>query len=352
MLFFLAWNSCWGQEQAKWHPGHYALYMDRAFVEVPQSHAQYRELTERFERFVAALPDEIIGVQGPAYWGMLEPDKDRYDFSLVEEQLRIASKYGKRLFFTLSEKSFVEKRKPTPAYLESDPVYGGGVIRFENSRGSQARIWNPAVLERFNRLVVALGKRFDREPNFEGIEFVETALNVNLAQDKSSAAEYLDALKTRLIVAKKAFPLSVVLQETNWFPGHDQRRMMEDFFKFCFETGVGIGGPDLIPDAERAAERPRIPAYEFYPRYAGRMPLAADVQVPQYTGRMGDKKLGKLTASGIYDMGVNTLKLNYIFWAAYDTKDANFIFSKEVIPLLKEVHGRINENRPEKVGRR
>ena len=340
LTFFLISNPSWAQNNIKWHPGHYALPLDHTFLTINKNPAA----AEKFERLVASLPDEIIGVQGGAYWSMLEPKEDIYDFSLIEEQLRICTKYKKYFFCTISEKQFDGKTNPVPDYVTNEPKYHGGLIPFKDGHGSQARIWDSLVLERFNKLIAAMGKQFDNKLYFEGIEFVETALNIDFGVE-FSPAEYVNALKQRLTAAKKAFPTSVVIQETNWLPGASKGQLA-DFFQFCNKIGVGIGGPDLIPDAERVPERPRIPAYEFFPQYAGKMPLASDVQSPQYLGCFGKKIIGTLTPEGIYNMGVNTLKLNYIFWGVCDWKNTNFTFSQDVIPYIKHMKGKINTDRP------
>ena len=335
-------GSSWAQKDVKWHPGHYALTIDHSLLSMGHNPAA----AARFERWVASLPDEITGVQSGAYWSTLEPQKDRYDLSIIEEQLRICAKYKKRLFLTVSEKQFGTSDVPVPDYIVSDPQYRDGLVTFTDMPVTQARIWDPAVLGRFNRLLVQMGKRFDQEPYFEGVEFVETALRLDYKREKYDPAKYISSLKKRLAAAKKAFPTSVVIQETNWIPGAGPGDFA-DFFRFCHGIGVGIGGPDLIPDAERAAERPRIPAYEFFPAYAGKMPLASDVQSPEYQGRFGKGIFfGTLTPQGIFDMGVNTLKLNYIFWAACDWKNTDFTFSGDVLPYIRRMKGRMNTGRP------
>lgn len=340
-IIFLISNSLWAHKSIKWHPGHYALPLDHTFLTMNKNPA----VAEKFELFVASLPVEIIGVQGGAYWSMLESEKDLYDFSLIKTQLQICAKYKKYFFCTISEKQFGAIKNPVPDYIVTDLEYHGGLAPFRDGHGSQARIWDPAVLNRFNKLISEIGKRFDQEPYFEGIEFVETSLNIDYNIERFDPADYITALKQRLASAKKAFPTSVVIQETNWLPGASKEQMA-DFFQFCKEEGVGIGGPDLIPDTERIPERPRIPAYEFFPKYAGEMPLASDVQSPQYQGYVGNKIIGTLTTEGIYDMGVNTLKLNYIFWGVCDWKNTNFTFSRDVIPYIKYMKGKINTKCP------
>jgi hypothetical protein len=127
------------------------------------------------------------------------------------------------------------------------------------------------------------------------------------------------------------------LQETNWLPGASVVEMNE-LVKFFEQVGIGMGGPDLIPDKERAQERPRIPAYSLFSRYAGRIALASNVEAPQYMGHVGNKIIGTLTPKGIYDMGRDTLKLNYFFWATCDWKSLSFTFTGDVLPMLKDKH--------------
>jgi hypothetical protein len=76
------------------------------------------------------------------------------------------------------------------------------------------------------------------------------------------------------------------------------------------------------------------------------MPLACDVQEPEYLGHVGKKVIGKLTPEGIYDMGVNALKLNYIFWGVVEGSGKNFTFARDVLPYLNRVRGKINTRLP------
>ncbi len=330
-----------GETPQKWNPGHYALPMDEAFFTLVENPGAAR----RFERLVASLPPEIVGVQGGAFWRQLEPREGVYDFRLVEAELAICARYRKHFFCTVSDRRYNAGTPPVPDYILLNPAFHGGIEPFASCAGSVVRLWDPAVMDRFNRLVTALGARFDREPYFEGVEFVETALPVNPAAARGLTNEaYIAGLKARLVNARAAFPASVVLQETNWLAPDD--RALADFARFCVRAGVGMGGPDLIPDSERAAARPRIPAYGLFQRCAGRMPLGCDVQWPEFVGRTGNREIGRLTPGGIFAMGVDTLGLNYIFWGVCDGKGLNFTFRGGVLPLLKSRQGRINTARP------
>ena len=59
----------------------------------------------------------------------------------------------------------------------------------EDPGGCIARLWDPGVANRFNLLVKALGDRYDKHPNFEGIKFPESIINI----DEQTARGYSDA---------------------------------------------------------------------------------------------------------------------------------------------------------------
>ena len=205
-------------------------------------------------------------------------------------------------------------------------------------------------------MIHALGDRFDSEPSFEGIVLPETALAVPLKSQGLTEKSYMHALRTQIAAASEAFPHSVVLQQVNWLHGERERqvKLFEELADFCYQVGAGCGGPDLVPDRQRAADRPRIPAYEVYPKYAGRIPLGVDVQVPQYTGWAGSRFEGELTPAAIHDMGHNTLKLNYIFWSLVEGdkvegRRPRFTFSGDIVPMLRKVGWRTHADCPQNI---
>ena len=336
-LLFMPWYYCQAQD-VNWHPGHYVI-LEEEYLEADKDPA----VALRLERFIASLPKEITGIKGGAYWYMLESSKGSYDFGVIQKQLEVCKRYGKRFFCSIYEKRFNSLRNPGPGYLIADPVFDGGVIPFAKhaGMGSTAKLWHPEVLKRFNALIVALGERFDNQPYFEGIEFSETAYPGEFDQ-APPPKQYIDAYYSRLQTAKKAFPHCVVLQQVNFIPGD-----MRDFFDYCYLIGVGIGGPDLVPDQGRNPARRRIPAYAFFPVYAGKMPLASNVESPEYmTTLKSGASFGNFTPQSIYTMGVDTLKLNYIFWFPCEWKSANFTFFRDVIPYLEKIQWKINTDYP------
>ena len=90
-------------------------------------------------------------------------------------------RHGKRLFVQLQDVSF-DERLNVPDYLVEDPAFGGGAARkYETdddpSRpifdGWVARRWDPAVIDRFSKLLDALGEQLDGR--IEGLSLAETS---------------------------------------------------------------------------------------------------------------------------------------------------------------------------------
>src|SRR2546423_5645718 len=125
------------------------------------------------------------GAQLKYTWRELEPEKDGYDFSAVRRDLKFLRANNKKLFIQLQDSSFDPKIVNVPRYLLDEPRYHGGAdkqYRIENDDETQAvpegwvaRRWDPAVQERFHRLLSALGKECDGR--IEGINFAETAVS-------------------------------------------------------------------------------------------------------------------------------------------------------------------------------
>jgi hypothetical protein len=113
----------------------------------------------------------IEGAQIAYSWRQLEPEKDVYDFRMIREDLAFLESKGKKLFVQLQDVTFSESRINVPLYLLRDPIYNGGAAKqyeYEGDNEDQARVagwmarrWDPAVQERFHKLLFALGKEFD-----------------------------------------------------------------------------------------------------------------------------------------------------------------------------------------------
>src|SRR5262249_9755164 len=138
---------------------------------------------------------------------------------------------GKKLFIQLQDATFSESRINAPRYLLSESRYNGGAdkqYRYKTGdeehavvAGWVARRWDPAVQERFHKLLFALGKEFDGR--IEGVNFAETSADFGesgrLIPKGFSFEIYRDAIITNMKALKLAFPKSVVMQYANFMPG-------------------------------------------------------------------------------------------------------------------------------------
>ena len=84
--------------EPKWHPGHYAF-------------VQYSTLNETY------IYRHFQGVQKMYNWSLLEPEKDRYDFSAIRSDLAFLKSHGKRLVIQIQTKAFGAGQNCCPAYL-------------------------------------------------------------------------------------------------------------------------------------------------------------------------------------------------------------------------------------------
>ncbi len=284
-------------QSIKWHPGHYSLVSDE---ETPRD--QY-------------ILGNFLGLQKKYTWKILEPQKGKYDFSIIKSDLAYLQKHGKRLVIQLQTKEFGQDLMNAPEYLK-DASYNGGLYR--TATGSlNPVLWNVKVAERIEALYKALGKEFDKEPFLEAVVIPETAVSSDIQRKDQKGVEhytnekYANALKQQMKVLKEAFPSTVVIQFTN-FP----KEVLYDLTKFQKENGIGMGGPD-INLYSRGLNDPKEGVYQYYDSLAGYVPLGAAVQSQDYTYSKSEKYDGVVVKPSVeqtYKFGKDRLHLNYIFW--------------------------------------
>ncbi len=283
----------------------------------------------------------VIGAQIKYTWRELEPAPDRYDFGAIREDLVFLSQHGKRLFLQVQDVSFSEAMV-TPDYLGSDPAYHGGVARKYEANadgtihfdGWVARRWDPAVRERFARLLTALARDFDG--SIEGIVLPETSLGFDDPSQQPSgfsAAAYAEGIRAMLNAARGAFQQSCVISYANFMPGEGPdggRGFLRDVHAHAATIGVGVGGPDILP------YRP----YQWTNSLSlieGRPPAVIAAMAVQ-DGNLADRdpKTGRrILVSELYAFAVNRLRLNYIFWGTEEP-----YFTSAILPFLQGLKDR------------
>jgi hypothetical protein len=279
------------------------------------------------------------GAQIAYSWRQLEPGKDEYDFSLIREDLAFLNAHGKKLWIQIQDVSFNASRVNVPKYLLSDAKYNGGADKQYNNNwdsdkenpkvaGWVARRWDPAVQERFHKLLFALAKEFDGR--ITGINLAETStvFGPERLHPKGYTPEiYCDAIIANMKALKRAFTKSVALQYANFMPGEWQnsKGYLGAVYKAAQDAKIGVGGPDLLP--YRAGQLSN--SYPLLRDSAGIVPVGIAVQDGNYED-INPKTKKRVTISELIAFATDYLKVDYIFWCTQEP-----FFSSEVVPYLK-----------------
>ncbi len=286
--------------------------------------------------------EALEGAQVTYTWRQLEPEKDKYDFTAIDEDLAFLTSKGKKLFIQLQDLSFSESRINVPLYLLQERQYNGGAGKqysYEDGHEDQAlvagwvaRRWDPAVQERFHRLLLSLGKKFDGI--IEGINLTETAVDFGdsgmLFPEGFSCEKYRDGIIINMKFLKLAFPESVVMQYANFMPGEwlpdNDKEYLKSIYKAAEEFKVGVGGPDLLPYKTGQLNH----SYPLIRDAAGIIPTGIAVQDGNYEAK--DPVTGMvITIPQLLNFATEYLKVDYIFWCIQEP-----FYSRQVIPFFNE----------------
>ena len=281
------------------------------------------------------------GAQLKYTWRELERAKDSYSFSDIEHDLMFLNSHGKKMFVQLQDVSFDPNIINVPQYLLDDARYNGGADKQyaipddDETRavpeGWVARRWDPAVQERFHRLLLALGKEFDGR--IEGINLAETAVSFGesgrLFPKGFAPATYRDAIIANMRVLKSAFAKSVAMQYANFMPGEwlpdNDRLYLRTVFQQAAELKVGVGGPDLLPYKTGQMNH----CYPLIRESAGKVPTGIAVQDGNYQYK--NPKSGQPVAiAELAGFATEYLKVDYIFWCTQEP-----FYSTNLIPFLQ-----------------
>jgi hypothetical protein len=281
------------------------------------------------------------GAQVAYSWRQIETGKDQYDFSLIRKDLEFLTTHGKKLWIQLQDVTFSERWIPVPKYLMEDPQYHGGADRQYKVKdddeehavaaGWATRRWDPAVQERFQKLLRALGKEFDGR--IEGINFAESSVSfgeTGRLHPKGYTPEiYRDALITNLKALKRAFPKSITMQYANFMPGEwrpsKDKGYLRAVYRAAREVKVGVGGPDLLPYKPGQMGS----SYSLINEMAGFVPVGIAVQDGNY--EHANPKTGKrVTIAEQIKFATSHLQADYIFWCTEEP-----YYSRDLVPFLR-----------------
>jgi hypothetical protein len=283
----------------------------------------------------------LEGAQVSYSWSELEPAKDAYDFAPIREDLEFLRSRGKKLFIQLQDVTFSERWVGVPWYLRRDPVYNGGADKqyeFKNNDENQptvvgwvARRWDPAVQERFQKLLVALGREFDGR--VEGINLAETSVGFGASGrffPKGFSNEiYRDAIVANMKALKQAFPKSITIEYGNFMPGEwrptDDKGYLRAIYDAAKQLRVGMGGPDLLPFRPGQLKG----SYPLIREVAGFVPTGIAVQDGNFEAI--DPTTGRpVQISELVKFATEYLNVDYIFWGTQEP-----YYSGQVIPFMR-----------------
>lgn len=286
----------------------------------------------------------IVGAQLKYTWRELEPERDRYEFQPLLDDLAFLEKNGKRLFIQVQDVSFSEEVL-VPEYLLTDPAFSGGAARKYEYEGDDeskaqfdgwvARRWDAAVRARFIKLLNELGKAVDGR--IEGINLPETSVGFGESGKLHPAGftyeVYVEGVKATMTAARTAFAHSCVIQYANFMPGEwlpwTDHGYLRAVYAHAESLGVGVGGPDLLPHRKGQQNH-------SYPLIATRGDgILAGVAVQD--GNLEDRNphsSKRVTVDELYLFAKDPLRLDYVFWGTQEP-----YYSKEILPYIRGLGG-------------
>ncbi|WP_156901894.1 hypothetical protein [Azohydromonas australica] len=303
----------------KWNPGHYIQFGSSANDFVIDA-----ALNE-----TAGMPF-VKGIMIRASWWQLEKGKGQYDFSRIDRYLNKAKAKNKRLFLMVGTKTF-DGDKAIPDYLRTSQ-YSGGAFRIGTIKGTYGEnmaLYDDDVRDRLIALMQALANRYNKDNNFEGVAFNETAWGKMVKPlSDSQKNQFFSNLAKVDTATRSAFSNSVVIQFMN-YPSN----LVPALFENMKDKGVGMGGPDVFindPDLERSA-------YVFNPKARGVVPIGMKVESDCYNAVKHGGPYTKVDVRKIYSFARDRLYSNYIFWNRYTDKhnpwaDVLKMFKGEAFP--------------------
>jgi len=264
---------------------------------------------------------DIAGAQVVYSWKSLETARDRYDFTAIERDLAFVSGINRKLFVQIQDRFFEIQHRNVPAYLLQEPIYRGGLVAQADNPGENqpeghgwvTQQWNPAVRERFQKLLAALAQKFDGR--VWGINLPESSADVDQKKDQTgfTCDGYFEATLENIAFARKVFVNSHVVQYANFWPceWENDRKYMSRTFEFARKNRIGLGGPDIVPYRKAQMKN----SYPFFHQYRGQLSLVAmAIQEPTLTYTNPETKK-KFTREEFVAFAENYLGVDVIFWS-------------------------------------
>lgn len=279
----------------------------------------------------------FTGAQIMYSWRQLEPQKGKYDFSILDADYEYLEKYNKIIFIQLQDATFSTKYKAIPDYLFTEEYNGGVTLQYNDDKmpeGWVAKRWNKKVRERFALLLKALAKEYDGK--VAGINLQETSIGVSTQTDSSFTEQgYVEGLKENMLAMKKAFKKSATMLYANFMPGEllpfNDKGYLRSLYEYGEKIGIGLGGPDLMVTKRAQLNH----ALKFMHEGTYTVPIGIAVQDGNYFGKTGDATEDTLNGPHknivplLHAFAKDFLRVSYMFWAIQEP-----YFTNDVLPCF------------------
>jgi hypothetical protein len=280
--------------------------------------------------------NRFVGAQIMYPWKLLEPEKGKYDFSIIADDYKYLLSQKKKLFIQLQDATFRPDFIAIPSYLLTYDFNGGATPQIDekgDTVGWVAKRWNLKVQERFALLLKALGKEFDGK--VEGVNLQESSIDINSDTEASFTPElYSESIKTNMLALKKAFKKTTVMQYANFMPGEwlprDDKGYLRSIYDYGEKIGVGLGGPDLMVHNKGNLNHTAAMMHERKYKVA----LGIAIQDGNYIGQTGDVMINESDQYSnivplLHAFSKDFLRVKYMFWVNQEP-----YFTNDVIPCF------------------
>lgn len=318
----------------KWEPGHYIL------------NALSRTETEKLLIDFKDIKS-MKGLQRNYYWSKLETSKGLYDFKEIDDDLALVKKYGKKLSIIIGYKYQVSSTVSSlPKYILDLPKESVGSLLVPSyfvlgklgdgpyNNGHHANFGHPGTLAGFSNLLKALAQKYDNDPDFVLIQFIETSLGAD--PGAAQVNNFMNGMMKMETAAKAAFAVTPIIQNLNY-----PREYLASFINNLTNNKMGFGGPDVFtgafddPDDGLTYDGKNQGIYHynednFYISTGNNiLPVSMQVHHENLLYETIDLRATKTartvsaaqTVTDILNFAVNKLHSNYLVWQVFNSND-------------------------------
>jgi hypothetical protein len=323
-LLLIPFNVYAESSNVKWHPGHYMRFKD--------SHSENNMKKFLSNKYTKGMTIQIA-------WKDLEERFNEYNFEKIDKFLNLVSSYNKFLILDIEVRCFNSNctHGNVPAYLRSDSSYNGGVEKLTRSdgsvKGSTARLWDAAVVDRIISLIEFIGNEYDNNPNLVGVSLPsESAIALKKTQGGYTPKAYETQLKRIASAMSLAMPKTIGLTGLNFFPrSGDTKAVFSRIAEHLVKTGQGgITHPDTIPQGYD------VPIYEIETAFSDKLAVVAQFQTWNIRNEISEEAIFTFATK---KLGAQFVVWNQMFTSKFSGSRPNYI-TNYVLPVVNKYQGK------------